>query len=466
MSISLSQKDPMASGLFSEAGRLSLNYYNIITQANRLKRKPHKTERKYFIIPNYSLPVYSEENAIIHSTNFKFKKLLEEDNNQKDNSSNSVIQENDKEVKKVFQGDNYKYYNLHKDRVRLDKKYGPKKGKNESSYSPGLYLINNNYFYKKNKGIDWKNLTGREEKKNMNYKKDINTDIINNINKKLNTNCFIDMSKQTERKGFPLNNNLRQRFEKKYIPLNAKSEKKKWLNFCRKPLIPISPFSSNTYEIFGYRRTISPNFNKHNKKLKLKKVLLSSKNYWPSNKKQIFRNLSNYQQKPICILNPNYKSIEERIKTMVSYNNQKPIIKKNKINKFKGINLGDLYDASKSYEKIHVNKLGSVPDFEKMTSRPKDDKLPSFMKGIYNGMSNYFVTDKSLILSNYSNKKEYDYGKSKKRRKKQMNDLLKDNVNKSAKDISKNILKKFQNLYINFYKSSKGNKNNDRKIIN
>ena len=98
----------MASGLFSEAGRLSLNYYNIITQANRLKRKPHKTERKYFIIPNYSLPVYSEENAIIHSTNFKFKKLLEEDNNQKDNSSNSVIQENDKEVKKVFQGDNYK----------------------------------------------------------------------------------------------------------------------------------------------------------------------------------------------------------------------------------------------------------------------------------------------------------------------------------------------------------------------
>ena len=211
MSMSLSHKDSITSGSFSGAGKLSLNYYNIITQANRLKRKPHKKERKFFIIPNYALPVYSEENTVIHSTNFKFKKLLEEDNNQKDNSLNSVFQENDKEVKKVFEGDKYKYYNLHKERVRLDRKYGPKKSKNESSYSPGCYQINNNYFYKKNKGIDWKYLTGREEKKDINYKKDINTDIIYNINKKLNINCFIDMSKQTERKGFPLNNNLRQK---------------------------------------------------------------------------------------------------------------------------------------------------------------------------------------------------------------------------------------------------------------
>ena len=470
--MSFSKKDLLTSSYFSDAGKLSLNYYNITNQINKLKRKPHKTESKYFICPNYVLPTYDEGNSANYGTNFRFKKIIAEDKNQNDNITNSTIEENENEGKKLFEGENYKYYNLHKDRVRLDKKYGAKKNKIEEPYTPDFFSINNYYFPKKKSGLDWKYLTGREEKKLIQDKKDIKSEFIYDIKQKLNNNCFIDMSKQTERKGLPLNNNMRQRFEKKYIPLNSQLEKKKWLKFCKRPLIAISPFSNNTYGIFGYRRDISPNITK----IKLKKILLSSKSssknkksnlYFGKslNKKNLVKNLSNYKQTPISVLYPKYNSIEERIKMMVTYNSQKSIKKKNKIKELKGISLSDLYDASKSFEKIHANKLGLVPNFEKMISRPKDDKLPTFMKGIYNGMNFYINTDKSLLSNDYSNKMEYYYNCNK-GGKSLRNKFLKNKGSKSTKDISKDILKKFNKLYVNFYKSLKKINKNDIKKIN
>ena len=59
-------------------------------------------------------------------------------------------------------------------------------------------------------------------------------------------------------------------------------------------------------------------------------------------KQKYHKNPIKDENKPICILYPNYKSIEERVKMTVFYSNQKPINKKNKINEFKGINLNDL----------------------------------------------------------------------------------------------------------------------------
>ena len=488
--MSLSKNDLITSGSFSGAGKLSLNYYNIISQSNRIKRKGHKTERKYFIIPNYALPVYEEENTVIHSTNFKIKQFLEEENSIKDNSSNSTLQENENEDKKVFQGDNYKYYNLHQDRLKFDKIYGKKKKENDSSYTPGFYWTNTNYFHKIKLGLEWKNLTGRNDKRITEDKK-VNINIPKKIyNKKVNNiNCFIDMSKQTERNGFPSHNDLRQRCEKKYIPINSKLEKENWIKFCTKPLIAVSPFSNNSYEIFGYRRDFSPLTNK------IKKIILKSKNInihstpetSPSNtnrntrkkkfpylskyhsvldfkksrvKKKFFKNPTRDENKPICILYPNYKSIEERVKMMVVYNNQKPVNKKNKINEFKGINLNDLYDVTQSYEKIYGNKLSSVPNFDKMISRPTDNILPSFMKGIYNGMSSYINTDKNLILNN-SDKKDFDKYIKRRNRKQLINKFLKSKSDKKLKlekDGSKEMLKKFNDLYRNFYQTLKKNK--------
>lgn len=486
--MSLSQKDILLSGSFSGAGKLSLNQYNIITQANRLKRKEQKINRKYFIIPNYALPVYSEENTVIHSTNFQVKKFLEEDNN-KDNSSINSIQENENEneEKKVFQGENYKYYNLHQKRIKYDKKNGIKKKKNEYSYTPGVYNINNNY-YNKIKGIGWKNLAGRKDINIVNNNKnEIETYISKDITKRINidkSKGFIDMSKQTERRGFPSHSDLRQRCEKKFVPINPKLQKMNWIKFCKKPLIPVSPFSNDTYEIFGYRTLSSPNIKNNDKnitKIKLKNISSQTNSFKDINKKKIkFPSLIKYRstldfnkslnnknifkteeklRKPICILYPNYNAIEERVKMMVVYNNNNKtsndtIKRKNRMNEFKGINLNDLYDASKTYEKIYGHKFSCVPNFEKMISRPNDEKLPSFMKGIYNGMSLYLNTDK--ILNNCTDRNE---NKNQMKRQKLNNIFLrKKNDNKRKKHNSKEILKKFNNLYINYYKSLNKNK--------
>ena len=123
---------------------------------------------------------------------------------------------------------------------------------------------------------------------------------------------------------------------------------------------------------------------------------------------------------------------------MVEYD-KKDTNKKNKIIKIKGIDLDNYFDPIKSYEKIHGRKLSSAVKFEKMIARPKHDKLPSFMKGIYNGMSSCISTEKSLILNNYSGKKMYE-DKNQISHKK----LIEENNKKIKEDPSKEILKKFR----------------------
>ena len=431
--MSLSERDKILSGSFSLAGKLSLNQYNITAQENRIKRKEKKLSRKYFIIPNYGLPIYDSEKTIAHTMNtFKYKKFLEEDLS-KNNSLNSSAQEKEDNFenneKKVFKGDNYKHYNLHLERIRIDKKLGIKKKKEDYSYTPGVYNCNYDYLYKTHSGLDWKSLTGRKIKKSNDIddltisKKVILRPNDNNIG-------FIDMFKQTQRNGFSLHNDLRQRCEKKFKPINKKLLKEKWKKFLKKPLISKSPFSRDP--IFGYRKFSSPKNDKKKKKILKKNNNISpltiSSEYNTSEKKN--KNTSSkrnstfdfnkylsreyffkfdYKQRNnnIGFLEPNYKSIDAKSKIMVEYD-KKGTDRKNKIIKIKGIDLDNYFDPIKSYEKIHGRKLSSAVKFEKMIARPKHDKLPSFMKGIYNGMSSCISTEKSLILNNYSGKKMYE----------------------------------------------------------
>ena len=474
-----SHKNLILSGQFSTAGKLSLKFYNIIKQQNRLKGKEKKSEPKYFLISNYSSPLFQEQKTVIYNTNLKLKKYMEEENDLKNSLSNSIILKNKNEGKNTFKGNNYKYYNLHQDKVKFDKKYGIQKKEKVSSISKGLYKTNLNYFNKRNGGIEWKKLTGRKELKIIKEKNDININILKNIDQnKIHNKCFINMSKQTERKGYPPNNNLRQRCEKKYSPINLKLEKENWLKFSQKPLIAVSPFINNTYEIFGYRRVVSPNINK-NKKIYLKTKITSFPQILPTNpninnrqnqfpyfpkykseinlikssiKKKFYHESIKHETQPILILHPNYNSIEERVKNMVVYNNKKTN-KKNK-NKFKGINFNISYDASKSFVKMQRHRL--IPNFEKMISRTKDDKLPCFMKGISKGICTFLNTEKSLILKKNTDKNE-NYNCVKKKRKELINKLF-GTKKENKKHSSKEILKKFNNLYIIFFRAIKRNK--------
>ena len=461
--MSLSSKDILLSGSFSGAGKISLGLYNILAQAKKIKKKVQKIKRNNIMIPNFSLPVFSEDNKVIHSTYCKVKSFLEINNDKDTSSINSSNEyENQNEEKKVFKGEKYKFYNLHRERLKYNKKKEIKKHKVDNSNSPGDYnaIVNISH---KIKGIDWKYLTGRKERRNNDNKNVIDiieqsyTQRINNDKNK----GFIDMSKQTERNGIPTPNDLRLRYEKQLEPINFEKQKKKWIKFCKKPLIPVSPFSNN-YKL--------PHLNKINKRLqktmlnnKKKKKIFSSifnrnsssnLNYTLKRKnKNIKKEEKNYE--PICELHPNYNAIEERVKMMVTYNKNKSENKynkeRNRFNEIQRINLNYLYDASKTYEKIYGRKMKSVPNFEKMISRPNDDKLPSFMKGNYNGMSIFLSTDKDLNdISDRRIDESYSHSLKK------YNIILKKNdANRRKKQTSSDILKKFNNLYIDYFNSLK-----------
>ena len=103
---------------------------------------------------------------------------------------------------------------------------------------------------------------------------------------------------------------------------------------------------------------------------------------------------------------PNYDFVKERIKMMVLYenkNNGHETIKNFNENKFKGLNSTDFFSSIDVFDKLCIHRPKFVLKFEKMTPRPQDKNLPSFMKGLYNRIGTNIMTDKSLKLNNYSN---------------------------------------------------------------
>ena len=67
---------------------------------------------------------------------------------------------------------------------------------------------------------------------------------------------------KTNTKKWISKNNLRELCEKKVVPLNSILVKENWIKFCKKPLVAVSPFSNDTYELFGYRRVSSSDLKK------------------------------------------------------------------------------------------------------------------------------------------------------------------------------------------------------------
>lgn len=57
-----------------------------------------------------------------------------------------------------------------------------------------------------------------------------------------------------------------------------KLEKENWKKFCQKPLGAVSPFVNDTYEIFGYRRVLSPNVIFHNIEISFLNFFSNEKN--------------------------------------------------------------------------------------------------------------------------------------------------------------------------------------------
>ena len=216
------------------------------------------------------------------------------------------------------------------------------------------------------------------------------------------------MEKQTQRSGFPINHNLRNRYESKYTPVDNKNSDIKWRKICKRPLKSKSPFSRDKKD---YKLKLV-NYNKEKKfytnyKRSKDKFLSNRKcKYIPDFNRCLGREYLDKLEKKkmnehVELIFPQYNLVKERSKMMVSYDS-----KSNKNNNFifKGVESNELFNMSKSYENLYGNKLKIAPNFEKMLSRPEDKILPSFMKQLYNRMSSDIITDNTLKLNNYSNR--------------------------------------------------------------
>ena len=328
-----------------------------------------------------------------------FIKMLKENVNKKNNLK-SLNKKDLKRIKYESIIDRYKYHKLHMAKLAKYKKIGLLQKINKVQNA--VYTPNFDYISKRIiTGPKWKKLTGRNQKIKRdnhsceNFMRNYAQDSFFKEGK-----GFIIMSKQTQRNGFPISNNLRERYEKKFTPLNNKlnSRKvKKHISFN------IKENKNNDTNLF--KKRIKLNL-KNIRKLKEYKSVPDFNRYLSReqrNKK--IKNIYNGDN----LLYPNYNYIEEKVKMMVLYNNKKNYIP-NK-NEFEGIHQNEFYDTNKIFNILKGNKT-SVPKFDKMTSRPYDKILPVFMKGIHSRFISSEVTDKTLEMNNYANTNFFDFNKT------------------------------------------------------
>lgn len=290
-----------------------------------------------------------------------------------------------------------------------------KKKKIEEEPSCTKYNPKMEYIWNKTiTGPKWKTIRGRQN--HISYDdKDfyINHEDISTTNKK----GFIEMSKQTARNGFPVRNDLRIRYEKKYVPepLNDKIKPKHKLILSRsqgdlfnnnnehKTEKKQRHFDFNVKKIRtmppSTRNCLSPSYSCD---LMQRKCLLV-----PDFRKTISREkvnqIKNQKKIDIPFTNPEHTPVFERPVMMVFYDKRERPKKKD----FKGVDPSLYFNIDKVFEKYNNHKHSTVPIFKKMISRPMNDKdpLPSYMKKIYTRASGYSTTDKTLKMNNFSNGK-------------------------------------------------------------
>jgi len=361
----------------------------------------------------------------------------------------------------LFKGKKYKYYNEHIKRINKYKQYGLYNkilSQQETSYSPNLDFIYKKIFT----GPKWDKLTGRSDlikldknkqginvststenkiskrikkineknyrnknlfftkvktvksAKNINSNSMLKTQIStgknfntiisnsNNIKTNLTTNELLHSSKENTE----INNNIIIALDFKKNSLFLENNK---TFFDKNNILLIKPnnltINSNIFQIQNKLQT------QKNKNIPIKK-----QNYLPGpdfnrylDLEKIERKKKRLQKVPITkiILTPNYSAIDGNIKSFVNYK-----IKKNTLNKkpkeFIGINSSEfLYDPSRTFEKIYGNKMRSVPKFQKISEKPNEINLPTFMKGVYSRLGIQFNSEKTLKMNNYENGKMY-----------------------------------------------------------
>lgn len=394
---------------FSKVGKISHEKYSL----KSTKSKNHLGKDIFIPDKNWQINDYLSDNTQIQKeTNFNIdeirksiklnhikKKIGKENNiknikeNQKDEKDSDII------FKKIFQGFKYKYHNIHVSKVKKFKEKGLFTKINIQQES--LYHPKYEYLYQKIiTGPKWSNLTYR--KKNLFNEQNYITNLSYNSPQSINDNIkgFVDMSKQTKRKGF-----IEEKNHNKKNNFNFRTS----LNF--KPKHPFLIMFSNSNEgIINNNESENFIFNNESNEVGENKENIKNISGPDFNRYLSRDHLNNVFRKNERIINgdlsPNYNCVESGTKMMVFYKKSR----NHKLKDNRSLNIMDtniIFDASKTFDKIYGNKYKVVPNFEKMTPR-KNNKLPFFFNGLTNRNIYSMSTDKSLKMNNFSNSKIYN----------------------------------------------------------
>ena len=495
--MSILKNDKLFGGLFSIAGIISADKYQILDE---IKKVQNREKNKYFHDAFHPDKEWKESlakkqkinrNEIIKGCKFNIDELKSDinrnnlyyindtpkkiKNNKKNICKASTLKnfankfndnkKNDKKNKIInsINKRKYKYHDLHMKKIAKYKKeglYDKILNQQESIYYPKIEYIRKRVSC----GPQWQKLSGRKNLFEPDNKKanSINISSYNINDKKEDKNKKKDKSTKDSKVIIP---DLFINRKNKYKRNRLKSAK--YSNIMTKSTSIYSKINNNVYNnipstsdiINNNNKTIDTSNRDKSKKISMKTLRPNQGKILYNFKKCIsvpdFDKYIDYEkiQKRIQknqdigrirdVLNPNYSSIESDVKMFVKYNSRNKNEKKQK-NEFEGINVNELlYDACSTFDKIYGNKMKAVPLFHKMVARPDDINLPSYMKGLYNRMGLYLAGEKTLKMNNYENSKIYKFdgdftpkkNKYKILRKVRYEDEVDQDINKVEKDL-------------------------------
>ena len=161
-------------------------------------------------------------------------------------------------------------------------------------------------------------------------------------------------------------------------------------------------------------------------------------------------------------LNPNWNSVEPKCVMKVMYSNN--LTNKKSMNKFKGMGEEATFDISKIFNNYNNHFRPKYIYFNKMIGRTsnKYSLLPSYMTNLSNRNSCDYISEKSLIMNNYSEGKFKNVISSFNQQKSFNNKL---NMNKENLNNSAEIKNNENDALKIFMKMIRNNKNNRKKKI-
>ena len=445
-------------GMFSLAGIISGEKYNILKQFHKIKERSKDIKYikdSYYPDKDYldklKGKIVFDKNEILKQTKFSIddlKKEIEKNNiyyiedeaekEQKQNNNNindinnninnkkiflikNYLKESKKEgkinknKKQLFKSKKYKYHNAHMNKINKYKQEGLYKKILTQQQERTIYNPKMDYIYKKIKsGPKWEKLSGRDYLF-LNKNNKISSSSYNNDKSR---NIFPRLKKLSS-----VNNNTRKMQNIKtmnFTTINCKQKSSQTQSIKRATVIINKIFSdikNNLNDTLSENNNDNTEINNNNNNIN--KNIPKKREYLPGPDFNRYLDLEKLSRKKKRLqkvtlskidLIPDYTSIEGNIKSFVNYNKSLNIVPlKRKIKYFEGINSTELfYDASKTFEKIYGNKMKSVPKFYKMISRPNDiNNLPTFMKGLCSRLGLELNTEKALKMNNYENSKMY-----------------------------------------------------------